>query len=88
MQLERGETLDDATKNSLLFNLLGLEGLRQFCSNPLVPLMTDATTMHALFQDAVKVRFHYPVTVAWAILNFQECLQGPDESAADFVAAL
>ncbi len=88
VQLKRGENLDDATKNSLLFKLVGFEGLRQFGSDTLVPLMTEAATTHTHFQDPVKAHFHHPVTVACAVLDFQERSQGTRESAADFVAAL
>ncbi len=36
VELERGEALTASTKNSLLFSLLGQEGLRQFGNDPIV----------------------------------------------------
>ncbi len=52
--LERGKALTASTKNSLLFSLLGQEGLRQFGNNPVVATMTEDATTHAIFWAAVR----------------------------------
>ncbi len=89
VEVERGEALNAKTKNALLFSLLGSEGLRQFGSDPVVAQMDDQTPpTHAVFQAAVKQRFHRPASISRACLDFQNRRQGSTESAADFVAAL
>ncbi len=55
--LERGEDLTASTKNSLLFSLLGQEGLRQFGNDPVVATMTEVATTHAIFRAAMHCRF-------------------------------
>ncbi|MCP4546696.1 MAG: hypothetical protein GY835_09565, partial [bacterium] len=41
VEAERGEALNDKTKNALVFGLLGSEGLRQFGSDPIVAMMSE-----------------------------------------------
>ncbi len=53
IEAERGEAMDNKVKNSLRFTLLGSEGQRQFGSNPIVPLRSEAATTHAVFKAEV-----------------------------------
>ncbi len=50
VEAERGMAMENKIMNSLLFTLLGLEGQRQFGSNPIVPLRSEAATTHAVFK--------------------------------------
>ncbi len=72
VEVERGEALNDKTKNVLLFSLLGSEGLRQFGSDPVVLQMNEQVPpTHAAFQAAMKQRFHHPACISRACLDFQ-----------------
>ncbi|MCP4540096.1 MAG: hypothetical protein GY832_23405, partial [Chloroflexi bacterium] len=88
VELERGEALGASTKNSLLFSLLGQEGLRQFGNDPVVAAMTEAATTHDVFRAAIRRRFRCSTNVARACFDFHTCRQGPNENAAEFVASL
>ncbi len=88
VELERGEALTASTQNSLLFSLLGQEGLRQFGNDPVVATMTEAATTYAIFRAAVRRRFKRTTNVARACFDFHTRRQGPTESAAEFIAAL
>ncbi len=57
VELERGEALANKMKNSLLFGLLGSEGLRQFGGDPIVECMVDDATTHVAFQAAIQKCF-------------------------------
>ncbi len=89
VEAERGEALNDKMKNALLFSLLGSEGLCQFGSDPIMATM-DATPppMHTAFQAAVRQHFYRSPSILHACLDFANRRQSPNESAADFLAAL
>ncbi len=56
VEAERGVVMENKIKNSLLFTLLGSEGQRQFGSNPIVPLRSEAATTHAIFKAEVRLK--------------------------------
>ncbi len=88
VELERGEALTPSTKNSLLFSLLGREGLHQFGNDPMVATMTKDATTHAIFWAAVRRHFKWTTNIARACFDFHTWRQGPMESVAEFVASL
>ncbi len=89
IEAERGEALNDKTKNALLFGLLRSEGLRQFGSDPIVARMDDTPPpTHTAFQAAVRQRFYRSPSISHACLDFANHRQGTNESAADFLATL
>ncbi len=88
VELERGEALTASTKNSLLFSLLGQEGLRQFGNDPIVATMTAEATSHAIFRAAMHCRFKLTTNVAHTCFDFHMWWQGSTESAAKFIATL
>ncbi len=88
VELERGEALSASMKNSLLFSLLGQEGLCQFGNDPVVATMTEDDTMHAIFRAAVRHHFKWTTNVARACFDFHMRRQGPTESAAKLIASL
>ncbi len=80
--------MTDQLKNTLLFSLLGTEGLRQFRSNPIVTKMNEAAMTHAIFKAAVTKFLQCPTSIPCACLDFRLCHQGASESASEFVVAL
>ncbi len=88
VELERGEALTASTKNSLLFSLLGLEGLHQFRNDPVVATMTKDATTHAIFRAAICRHFKRATNVTRACYDFHMRQQGPTKSMAEFITAL
>ncbi len=82
VELERGEALANKTKNSLLFGLLGSEGLCQFGGDPIMDRMADDATTDAAFQATIQKCFQRPKTIARARFDFRNRQQGPSETAA------
>ncbi len=78
--------LNNLTKNSLLFGLLGTEGHKQFSGNPAIEPINTAT--YAEVSKAVAEHFQWPVNTACAIWVLQHLNQGVTEMAAEFLAAL
>ncbi len=78
--------LQDADKNSLLFSLLGKEGLRRFASNPIATQIKDKT--FAQFLATVKKQFCKPVNLTWAHVEFQRRKQQPGELVSEFLTGL
>ncbi len=88
VELERGEALTASTKNSLLFSLLGQEGLCQFANDPVVATMTADATMHTIFQAAMRRHFKRTTNVTRACFDFHMWRQSSTESAAEFITPL
>ncbi len=77
LEEERGMPLSDLTKNSLLFELLGTEGRKQFSGNPMADTLETAT--FAEFQQSVAVHFQHPMNTARAIWDLRHRRQGGTE---------
>ncbi len=89
VEVECAETLNDKTKNTLLFSLLGLEGLHQFGSNLIMGKMDDTPLpTHMAFQAAVRQCFHCSPSILHACLDFANHHQGLNESVTNFLAML
>ncbi|GFO02989.1 retrovirus-related pol polyprotein from [Plakobranchus ocellatus] len=82
----RDKQSSDEEKNRLLFNLLGLEGIRIFSAQPVVDRL--ATCSHTEFQAAVKSIFKIPVNPFRAYFDLEQRHQGGAESTQDFLTAL
>ncbi len=78
--------LQDADKNSLLFALLGKEGLKRFASNPVATQIKEKS--FAQFSTAVKKQFCKPVNLTWAHVEFQRRKQQPGELVSEFLTGL
>ncbi len=75
-------------KKTLLFQLLGAEGMRQFGNEPAAAHMDDDTLSFTAFCEAVNSFFQKPVKPARACLDLHNHCQGQHESRTEFVAAL
>ncbi|GFO38084.1 gypsy retrotransposon integrase 1 [Plakobranchus ocellatus] len=76
----------DEDKNRLLFNLLGLEGIRIFSAQPMVDRISTAS--HDEFRSAVKSVFQVPVNPFRAYYDLEQRRQGSTESTQDYLTAL
>ncbi len=59
-------TLDEGIKKTLLFQLLGAEGMRQFGNEPAAAHLEDNVYTFITFCDALETFFHKPVKPARA----------------------
>ncbi len=72
----------------LLFQLLGVEGMRQFGNEPAAACMDDAMLSFVAICEAVESFFQKPVKRACTCLDLHNCHQGQRESRAEFIATL
>ncbi|MCP4536857.1 MAG: hypothetical protein GY832_06895 [Chloroflexi bacterium] len=61
--------LDEGIKKTLLFQLLGAEGMHQFGNEPAADRLKDNIYSFIAFCDALETFFHKPVKPAWARLE-------------------
>ncbi|MCP4546672.1 MAG: hypothetical protein GY835_09445, partial [bacterium] len=87
LQFDRA-MLDEGIKKTLLFQLLGTEGMCQFGNEPATARLEDNVYSFIAFCNALETFFHKPVKPAWARLELHNRRQGAQESAAEFVASL
>ncbi len=80
--------LDEGIKKTLLFQLLGAEGMRQFGDEPAAARLEENAYTFIAFCDALEAFSHKPVKPAWARLELQNRRQGAQELAAELVALL
>ncbi len=73
VELERGEVVEDKTKNRLLFGLLGSEALRQLGDDPIVAQLHDHATTHAAFQEAVRRVFTTAAVMSGLFAYLERC---------------
>ncbi len=79
---------EEGIKKTVLFQLLGAEGMRQFGNEPAAARLVDNVYSFITFCDALESFFHKPVKPAWARLELHNHHQGMQESAAEFFASL
>ncbi|GFO49295.1 hypothetical protein PoB_007580000 [Plakobranchus ocellatus] len=82
----RTQPSSDEDKNRLLFNLLGLEGIRIFSAQPMVD--RTSTASHDEFRSAVKSVFQVPVNPFRAYYDLEQRRQGSTESTQDYFFAV
>ncbi len=80
--------LEEGIKKTILFQLLGAEGMRQFGNEPAAAWLEDNVYTFDAFVDAVEVFFHKPVKPSHGHLDLHNRRQGVQETAAEFVASL
>ncbi|MCP4549741.1 MAG: hypothetical protein GY835_25075, partial [bacterium] len=77
---------EEGIKKTILFQLLGAEGMRQFGNEPAAARLEDNVFMFDAFADAVEAFFHKPVKPARGRLDLHNRRQGAQETATEFVA--
>ncbi len=80
--------LEEGIKKTLLFQLLGAEGMCQFGNEPAVARLEENAYTFTAFCNSLEAFFHKPVKPARARLDLHNRWQGAQETAAEFMASL
>ncbi|GFO08308.1 hypothetical protein PoB_003481300 [Plakobranchus ocellatus] len=83
---DAARTQPSEDNNRLLFNFLGLEGIRIFSAQPIVDRISNAS--HEEFYSAVRSVFQVPVNPFRAYYDLEQRRQSSTESTQDYLTAL